>query len=281
MTAAEEHTVSNTVPPGVARRRRFALHWELLGCAVAGHALVGADVAADAPNDTDLARQGANGQRWHRCLRCDAWVSIPTPIEPARSEFPSHEEIEVPLRGRALRDRYVLRLIAVERMLHVAVFSIVGVVVLVVAANRTTLDADFRLFVRDLRAVQEPIGGTGVIAEIGKFVAFSYTSMYMLAAVAFGYALVEAVEAVGLWLGKRWAEYVTFGVTVVFVPFELLDLTRRVTVLTVVTLLINVAIVLYLLIAKRLFGIRGGDAAIRAEHDRDGGWEAVRRATPP
>jgi hypothetical protein len=34
------------------------------------------------------------------------------------------------------------------------------------------------------------------------------------------------------------------------------------------------------LFAKRLFGLRGGGKAERAEHDADTGWAAVERATP-
>ncbi len=36
----------------------------------------------------------------------------------------------------------------------------------------------------------------------------------------------------------------------------------------------------YLLWAKRLFGIRGGAAADEAERERDVGWAALERATP-
>ncbi len=50
--------------------------------------------------------------------------------------------------------------------------------------------------------------------------------------------------------------------------------------LKVLTLIINVAVVLYLLRAKRLFGFRGGAAAEREERERDIGWEALERATP-
>ena len=48
----------------------------------------------------------------------------------------------------------------------------------------------------------------------------------------------------------------------------------------IVALIINIAVVLYLLIAKRLFGIRGGAAAEHAQRERDTGWEALERATP-
>ncbi len=273
-------TTDTDALPGVGHKRRWALHWELLGCALSGHALVGTDVAADAEGDEHLVRPGSDGYRWHRCLRCDAWVYVQVPPHPARAEFPTPDTTEVPLRGRALRDRYVLRLIALERILHVVIFSIVGVVILIVAANRNTLDADFQTIVSDLRG-NGSVEGTGLLAEIGKFITFSYTSLYLLAAVAFAYALLEAVEAVGLWLGKRWAEYVTFFATIVFIPFEIYDLARRITVLTMLTFIVNVVIVVYLLWAKRLFGIRGGHAAILAEHAHDSGWDAVRRATPP
>ena len=40
------------------------------------------------------------------------------------------------------------------------------------------------------------------------------------------------------------------------------------------------AIAAYLLLAKRLFGLRGGGKAEQAEHDADVGWPAIERATP-
>jgi hypothetical protein len=43
---------------------------------------------------------------------------------------------------------------------------------------------------------------------------------------------------------------------------------------------VNVAVVLYLLFAKRLFGIRGGAAAEHAQREHDTGWQALERATP-
>ena len=52
------------------------------------------------------------------------------------------------------------------------------------------------------------------------------------------------------------------------------------TVFKVIAFLINVAVVVYLLWAKRLFGLRGGAAADEAERERDVGWAALERATP-
>jgi hypothetical protein len=64
------------------------------------------------------------------------------------------------------------------------------------------------------------------------------------------------------------------------VPYEVYELTKSVTALKVLTLVLNVAIAAYLLFAKRLFGLRGGGKVERAEHDADTGWPPIERATP-
>ena len=107
----------------------------------------------------------------------------------------------------------------------------------------------------------------------------SPTCTWLGAAIA-AYAVLEGVEAVGLWFGKRWAEYLTFVATIVFVPYEIDELIKSVTALKVVALVINLAVAVYLLYAKRLFGLRGGGKAERAEHEADIGWPAIERATP-
>ena len=63
-------------------------------------------------------------------------------------------------------------------------------------------------------------------------------------------------------------------------PLELYELTHRISPLKLVTLVLNVAVVVYLLLAKRLFGLRGGARAEREERERDMGWPAIERTTP-
>ncbi|MBO0869555.1 MAG: DUF2127 domain-containing protein, partial [Micromonosporaceae bacterium] len=46
---------------------------------------------------------------------------------------------------------------------------------------------------------------------------------------------------------------------------EIYELTEKVTTLRVSALVINVAAVLYILLSKRLFGLRGGKAAYEAQ----------------
>ena len=92
--------------------------------------------------------------------------------------------------------------------------------------------------------------------------------------------MLEGVEAIGLWHGKRWAEYLTFIATVVFLPFEIYELTERVSPLKLIGFIINLAVVVYLIYAKRLFGVRGGGAVDERERERDSGWEAITRTAP-
>ena len=72
-----------------------------------------------------------------------------------------------------------------------------------------------------------------------------------------------------------------FLVTASLLPFEIYEIVNRTTPFKVLAFIVNVAVVVYLLLAKRLFGLRGGVAADRAERARDYGWDALERAAPP
>jgi len=64
--------------------------------------------------------------------------------------------------------------------------------------------------------------------------------------VTLGYAAIFAVEGVGLWLQKRWAEWLTVVITASLVPLEAWEMFYRPTVGKLLILLGNVAIVAYL-----------------------------------
>jgi uncharacterized membrane protein (DUF2068 family) len=64
---------------------------------------------------------------------------------------------------------------------------------------------------------------------------------------AFFFAAIYVVEGVGLWRCRRWAEYLTIGVSASFLPFELIALFHRVTLPLMVTFILNVAVVAFLL----------------------------------
>jgi uncharacterized membrane protein (DUF2068 family) len=267
------------------RRRRRKIDWELIACGWGGHVLVGADAAEIRPDDRLVVREDGDA-RWHRCLRCDSWLALPPPAAPAREHPPERDEIEVPLRGKALRDKVVLRMIAVDRALHFVILGTLGIAVLAFASHETSLRDKFYRVLTDLQGgvAGGPVqtsGHVGFLHELDKL--FSLRSG-TLREVGFGllaYALLEGIEAVGLWYTKRWAEYLTFLATTVLLPLEIYELSKRLSALKIIGFIINIAVVVYLLYAKRLFGLRGGGRADEAARRYDMSWEALERATPP
>ncbi len=67
----------------------------------------------------------------------------------------------------------------------------------------------------------------------------------------FVYAAIFLVEGVGLALAKRWAEYFTIITTSSLLPIEIYELVRRVSAGRILVLLINLAIVVYLIFELR------------------------------
>jgi uncharacterized membrane protein (DUF2068 family) len=273
-----------TAAPGTERPRRYRpkLRYELIGCGLHGHELLGTDASELRPEDQLFARE-SGGLRWYRCLRCDSWVVLSPPGQPARRHPPSRDEVTLPLRGRPLRDRYVLRLIAIDRILHFLVLSALAAAVFLFAGHKAALNADFTRILHDLQGgLGGPMAGSrhGIVHDLQRLFAVSIRNLYVLGLAIAAYAVLQGIEAIGLWLGRRWAAYLTFVETAVFVPYEIYELTKSVTTFKVLALIINLAIVAYLLFSKRLFGLRGGGRAERAEYDADVGWPAIERATP-
>ena len=63
----------------------------------------------------------------------------------------------------------------------------------------------------------------------------------------FFYAALLLTEGIGLWLEKRWAEYLTVILTGSFLPLEIYELARRVNATRATIFAINVLIVIYLI----------------------------------
>ena len=253
-------------------------------CGVAGHELVGITARTLRPEDRLVAFEDGDGVRWHRCLRCDSWLPFPQPSGFDREHPAGRDEIELPLRGKPLRDKVVLRLIAINRAFHFLILALLGLAILLFAAHESQLKDTFYRVVSDL---QNGVGGgpvqtskTGVVHELDRLFTLRSSTLHLVGAAVLVYSIVEGVEAVGLWYTKRWAEYLTFLVTASFLPLEVFELIHKFTPFKVFAFIINVAIVVYLLYAKRLFGFRGGAAAEEALRERDLGWQALERSAP-
>lgn len=105
---------------------------------------------------------------------------------------------------------------------------------------------------------------SATVRHLRQLLATKPHTLTLIAAGLLAYALVELIEAVGLWIGARWGEYFALVATAAFLPLEIYELTDRVTTVKIVILVINVFAVVYLLVSKRLFGLRGGRAAYEA-----------------
>ena len=266
---------------GMPRKKRPDKRYELFTCAWAGHALVGMDAATVTPEDSAVARQ-ADGVRWLRCLRCDAWLSFDLPLSPDMERVPPRDEIDLPARGPILRDRYVLRLIAIDRAIHVIVLSILAIDLFTFAGHDAALHRDYVNIMNDLSGSNPGEAQLrGVLGYLRKAFEYSPRHLIHLGLAVIAYAALEATEMVGLWYQKRWAEYLTLVAITALIPLEVYELVLGVSVFKVITFVINVAIVIYLLLAKRLFGLRGGHQAELERRRQFSGWPAIDRATPP
>ena len=65
------------------------------------------------------------------------------------------------------------------------------------------------------------------------------------------YSALLLIEGIGLCLRKRWAEFLTVGITASLLPFEFYELYCRITLAGIVITALNLAILIYLIL--RLF----------------------------
>lgn len=257
-------------------------HWELLVCGISGHRLEGLDARELRPQDALIAQEH-DGVRWFRCLRCDSWLPVPPEtLAPTRDHLPPREDIELPLRGRPLRDRIILRLIAINRAVHFAVLALLSLAILLFSANRADLKHTVYKVITDLQGgvASDAHAKTGLLHDVDRLFSLQSSRLHLFAVVALVYAIVEGVEAVGLWYARRWAEYLTLIVTASLLPLEVYELAHHLTVFKILAFIVNVAVVVYLLLAKRLFGLRGGVEAEHALRAADVGWSALEASAP-
>ena len=225
---------------------------ELKACARHGHLTY-------APTEGELAArlcsQTSLGEAW-RCLRCGDWV-----LGPAASSGPA-DEAPVPVRGRALRQLTILRVLAVERMVRALVLIAAAYGVHRFASAQTALRGAFGSWLPAARPLADRLGvdldQSAIMRDATRALNAGKGELTLVAVGLLVYGLLEGVEGVGLWLGRRWAEYLTVVATAVFIPYEIYELTKTVTATKLVAFAINVAAVVYLIVAKRLFGVRGG-----------------------
>ncbi len=229
--------------------------WELWTCGISGHLTY-------APDDDDLTQrlhgQTGRGEVW-RCLRCGDFV-----LGPPLGRGPA-DEAPMVLRGKALRQAVIVRALAVERWLRALLIGLAAYAVWEFRGARGSIQATLERDLPLLRASGFKVDEMTAVHELEKALTTRPSTLTLLVLLLTAYAVLELVEGIGLWLLKRWGEYFAVVATSVFLPLEIHELVKGLTVTRAVTFLINVAAVVYLLFAKRLFGLRGGRAAYDAE----------------
>lgn len=202
------------------------------------------------------------GEAW-RCLRCGTYVHG----EPHGHGPADHAPLV--LRGRELRDAFIMRFFAFERVIRGLLIVAAAYGVWRFSAHRGSIERVFDKDIPLLRPLASQVGwdldNSHIVENIRHVFTIKSSTLTWFAAGLLAYAIIELIEAVGLWMLQRWGEYFAVVATSFGLPFEIYELTEKITVLRVGALIINVGLVVYLLVSKRLFGIRGGREAFEAK----------------
>ncbi len=85
-----------------------------------------------------------------------------------------------------------------------------------------------------------------VTRALAWFSGLSESRVHALRFVTLTYAAVFAVEGIGLWMQRRWAEWLTTIITASLIPMELWELIHRPSIGAVLVLIANILIAGYL-----------------------------------
>jgi len=244
----------------VKNRRRWQI--DVLPC-VFGHVTY----APDEPElATRLSVQTPTGHAWV-CLRCGSYVvGEPSGAGPA-------EHAPLVLRGRALEDAILLRVFGVLRIMSGIVFLVAAFGIWRFNGSRAGLRTTLATYLPLVQPIADHLGIKLTDFTLMRYIeeildAKSVTVLLVAGFVAL-YASLHLTEGIGLWLMKRWGEYVAAVGTSLFVPVEVYELVNKFTVVRVLVLLVNLFLVAYLVLTKRLFGARGGHKAYEAERSNE------------
>ncbi|HEV2618790.1 MAG TPA: DUF2127 domain-containing protein [Acidobacteriaceae bacterium] len=138
------------------------------------------------------------------------------------------------------RDRGLLA-IGIFKLVEAVFFFLVGIGVLHLI-HRDLGDAALRLAER-LRMHTDGRVMTWVLDHVDDVTA---RRLKQIGAATFLYGGLRVTEGVGLVLEKVWAEYLTIGVTVSFLPWEMYEIFRRPDMLRLCLLVTNFAVLIYL-----------------------------------
>ena len=139
-------------------------------------------------------------------------------------------------------DGTVLRLIALFKLLKAITLIAIGVGALKLLHRDIGSTLDHWIAVSGL----DP-GNRWVERGIERVSNLTPAKVKNLGIVSFIYAGLFLTEGIGLWLMKRWAEWFTIIITTSLVPVEIYEIHHHPTPVKIVVLIINIAVVIYLI----------------------------------
>jgi len=159
--------------------------------------------------------------------------------------------------GRRIEMNGVIVYIICERLVKAVVLIGGGIVLLLVASH-----TDLRNLAEQAQDQLDLNAGTSLWRRLfDQLLARFGGHANPIAAAAIVYGILEAVEAVGLILRRRWAEYLVLLATVAFLPLELDELVRAPSALKGLAVVVNIAVAIYLIWRKELFLARDRSSA--------------------
>ncbi len=151
-------------------------------------------------------------------------------------------EIHLRYKNQTTKERdWTIHIIAVLKFLKGLVLLIVGIKLL------TLLNKDVAEWAMDF------VNRHGIDAEnrfvhgvLEKLAGVNRNQLMAMSGGAFLYSGLQLTEGIGLWMEKRWAEYLTVVATSLFVPLEIYEIYEKFTWVRVVILIVNLFVVWYL-----------------------------------
>ena len=131
----------------------------------------------------------------------------------------------------------------------IALYKLCKVVILLLAVYGEVRLHDATLSARILSwaaALPHGLEHDLVTRAIVWFSGLSESRVHALRFVTLTYAAVFAIEGIGLWMQRRWAEWLTTIITASLIPLEVWELIHKVSFGASVVLVANILIVVYL-----------------------------------
>ena len=135
-----------------------------------------------------------------------------------------------------------LLLIAADKFLHAILFLVIGI------GARRLLHKDIadelETLARHLRFDPE---SRFINLILDRASLLNDPALRRIGFVAFAYSAISLLEGIGLYLEKAWGEFLTLIITASFLPWEIIEIVRRITWIRVGLLMINILVFIYLL----------------------------------